>query len=149
LIVKIWFFSGTEVSNDARPPSFAWPVRVYYEDTDAGGVVYHANYLRFLERARTEWLRARGWGQTRLREHDGTGFVVANMSIRFLRPARLDDALVATVAVTGRRRVSLDFAQTLVAADDPSTVYVEAEVQVACVDLDRMRPRRLPEFLSQ
>jgi acyl-CoA thioester hydrolase len=136
------------VNDDLRPERFAWPIRVYYEDTDAGGVVYHASYLRFLERARTEWLRAQGWSQERLRQEAGIGFVVASMSIDFMRPARLDDELLATVLVAGRRRVSLDFEQTLVSAADPSRVFVRATAHVACVNLTNMKPHRVPENLA-
>jgi acyl-CoA thioester hydrolase len=136
------------VNDDLRPERFAWPIRVYYEDTDAGGVVYHASYLRFLERARTEWLRAEGWGQERLRQEAGIGFVVASMTIDFIRPARLDDELLATVLVAGRRRVSLDFEQTLVSAAEPSRVFIRATVQVACVNLASMKPHRVPENLA-
>lgn len=135
--------------NDNSPTSsadFAWPVRVYYEDTDAGGVVYHAGYLRFLERARTEWLRARGWSQERLRVELGLGFVVSTMNIAYRRAARLDDRLLATVAVLERRRASLIFRQTVCAAEQPAQTYVEADVEVACVDLASMRPRRIPDL---
>jgi acyl-CoA thioester hydrolase len=136
------------VDDEVRPAPYAWPIRVYYEDTDAGGVVYHANYLRFFERARTEWLRAQGWGQERLRRESGLGFVVASMSIEFRRAARLDDELLATVQVATRRRASLSFVQTLVAAADPAQVFVSATVEVACVELATLRPRRLPETLA-
>jgi acyl-CoA thioester hydrolase len=127
---------------------FTWPIRVYYEDTDTGGVVYHANYLRFLERARTEWLRSQGWSQQRLKQESGLGFVVASMTIDFRRAARLDDELLATVRIKGRRRVSLDFEQTLVAARDQARIYVEATAQVACVDLSSLKPQRLPDNLA-
>jgi acyl-CoA thioester hydrolase len=133
---------------EVDPTQFTWPIRVYYEDTDTGGVVYHANYLRFLERARTEWLRARGWSQERMKQEAGIGFVVASMTIDFRRAARLDDELLAAVWIKQRRRVSLDFEQTLVAAGDPARVYIEATVQVACVQLATLKPRRLPENLA-
>lgn len=133
---------------DVDPALFTWPIRVYYEDTDTGGVVYHANYLRFLERARTEWLRARGWSQERLKQDSGIGFVVAAMTIDFRRAARLDDELLATVRIKARRRVSLDFEQTLVAARNPACLYVQATAQVACVDLSSLRPHRLPDNLA-
>src|ERR1044071_2877812 len=95
------------------PETFIWTVRVYYEDTDASGVVYHAAYLRFLERARTEWLRALGQGQEQLRQARGLAFTVANMQIDFLKPARLDDELDVGVAVEQIRGASVRFAQTL------------------------------------
>lgn len=124
------------------PPSFAWPVRVYWEDTDAGGVVYHASYLRFLERARTEWLRARGVDQFALKQARGLVFMVRDMHIDFLRPALLDDELSVTLVVTQCRAASILFAQTVVRAD--GTCLVRASVRVACVDVRRMRPAQIP-----
>ena len=97
---------------------FIWRSRVYWEDTDAGGVVYYANYLKFLERARTEWLRALGFSQERLKDEMGVVFTVAGLEIDFRKPARLDDELEATVALEGRKRASLNFVQTLRRADD-------------------------------
>lgn len=93
---------------------FAWPVRIYWEDTDAGGVVYHANYVRFMERARTEWLRAQGIDQMALREATSLGFVVRDMHLDFHRPARLDDELLITVDVKERRSASMLFGQEIV-----------------------------------
>lgn len=126
---------------------FEWPVRVYFEDTDAGGVVYHANYLRFMERARTEWLRALGWSQERLRTEVGIGFLVANMTLNYKRAAKLDDELVVTVAVQELKRFSLTFVQTVVAKNDPSHLFLKAEVQVACVNLTSFRPSLIPDFM--
>jgi len=126
-------------------PVFEWPVRVYFEDTDAGGVVYHANYLRFFERARTEWLRAQGWSQERLRTEAQIVFLVANMNLHFKRPARLDDQLLATVEITERKRFSATIAQTLISAEDRSQLIVKAEVQVACVSLVNFRPHLIPD----
>jgi acyl-CoA thioester hydrolase len=133
---------------EVNPALFTWPIRVYYEDTDTGGVVYHANYLRFLERARTEWLRSHGWSQERLKQEYGIGFVVASMTIDFRRAARLDDELLATVRIKKRRRVSLDFEQTLVAALDPACIYAQATAQVACVELASLKPHLLPDNLA-
>lgn len=124
---------------------FSWPIRVYWEDTDAGGVVYHAGYLRFLERARSEWLRARGVDQQRLRDDTGIGFVVRDMRIGFVAPARLDDELEATVEVERMRAASMAFAQTIRRRD--GAVLVNASLRVACVDLDRMRPCPIPDDL--
>ena len=87
-------------------PVFSWPVRVYWEDTDAGGVVYHASYLRFLERARTEWLRALGIGQSQVRERDNVVFVLRDLNIVFAKPARLDDELRVTIEEGSRLRPS-------------------------------------------
>jgi acyl-CoA thioester hydrolase len=125
-------------------PVFAWPIRVYYEDTDLSGVVYHASYLRFLERARTEWLRALGFSQERLKNEMGVVFTVAGMEIDFRRPARLDDLLEATVALEGRKRASLNFVQTLRRADDAAMVLTQARVRVACVSMATFKPCALP-----
>ncbi len=127
------------------PAPFSWPIRVYYEDTDLSGVVYHASYLRFLERARTEWLRALGFSQERLKDELGVVFTVAGLEIDFLRPARLDDALEATVELDGRKRASLNFVQTLRRVDDVNTVLTRARVRAACVAMDTFRPCALPD----
>ncbi|MGA7438803.1 MAG: tol-pal system-associated acyl-CoA thioesterase [Luteibacter sp.] len=123
---------------------FSWPVRIYWEDTDAGGVVYHANYVRFMERARTEWLRAQGIDQLALRETTGLGFVVRDMTLDFLRPARLDDELLVTLAVKERRSASMLFGQEIVRGD---TTLLRATVRAACVNLDSMRPAQIPPDL--
>jgi acyl-CoA thioester hydrolase len=140
--------SGTIGPNKAfealNKPLFVWPIRVYYEDTDMSGVVYHASYLRFLERARTEWLRSLGFSQERLKGELGVVFTVARMEIDFRRPARLDDRLEATVALEGRQRASLNFVQTLRRADDASSVLTQARVRVACVAMDTFKPCALP-----
>lgn len=125
--------------------AFAWPVRVYWEDTDAGGVVYHASYLRFLERARTEWLRALGVDQSAFKQATGLAFLVARMELDFLRPALLDDELLATVIVKERRAASILFDQTIERAD--GACLVRAVVRVACVDIRRMRAAPIPANL--
>jgi acyl-CoA thioester hydrolase len=124
-------------------PPFHWPVRVYWEDTDAGGVVYHASYVRFLERARTEWLRAGGVHQSALRERTGLGFVVRSMELDFLKPALLDDELLVTVALRQRRAASILLAQSIRRGD--GTELLRAQVLAACVDLARMAPARIPD----
>ncbi|GLQ96663.1 tol-pal system-associated acyl-CoA thioesterase [Dyella mobilis] len=123
-------------------PRFEWPVRVYWEDTDAGGVVYHASYLRFLERARTEWLRRLGVDQMAFKQATGLAFMVHRMEIDFLRPALLDDELVVSVEVKERRSASILFAQSITRTD--GTVLIQAQVRAACVDLKRMRPAPIP-----
>ncbi len=130
----------------AIPLSFSWRIRVYWEDTDAGGVVYHASYVRFLERARTEWLRAHGIEQRRLREEHGVLFVVYAMDLRFLRPARLDDELDAGVMLQSRRAAALAFAQALVRVGDGERL-VEATVRAACVDAQSLKPMAIPIHL--
>jgi len=123
---------------------FSWPTRVYWEDTDAGGLVYHAQYLAFLERARTEWVRALGYGQDGLRRDHGLLFVVAGMQIGFLKPARLDDALEVTVELRRCRRASLIFAQSVLRGPDR---LISAEVRVAAVDAQHQRPCAIPPEL--
>lgn len=129
-----------------QAPVFEWPVRVYYEDTDAGGVVYHARYLHFLERARTEWLRSLGFEQARLRSEQGILFAVRKMSLDFLRPAFLDQGLRLTLAVASRRRACLDFEQQVLDATDGQPCC-RAQVNVACIDARGLRPTRIPEVL--
>ncbi len=124
---------------------FRWPVRVYWEDTDAGGVVYHAGYVRFLERARTEWMRALGIDQSALRQSTGLAFMVRDMQIDFLKPALLDDELSVTVDVKERRAASILFTQTITNIDGSS--LIRAQVRVACVDLECMRPAPIPAGL--
>lgn len=126
-------------------PVFSWPIRVYWEDTDAGGVVYHASYLRFIERARTEWLRMRGIEQNRLRDEHDVMFVVSEMDIRFRSPAKLDDELVATIDSFTRRSASMTFAQCILRATD-GVRLVEARVRAACIGTN-FKPRRIPDFL--
>jgi acyl-CoA thioester hydrolase len=128
-------------------PTFAFPIRIYWEDTDAGGVVYHARYLHFFERARTEWLRASGIGQNELRERENVVFVVHAMELRFNAPARLDDLLAATVQLVERRSASFVVAQEL-RREPEARALVEARVRVACLDAARFRPRPIPEHLS-
>jgi acyl-CoA thioester hydrolase len=126
---------------------FDWPVRVYWEDTDAGGVVYHASYLRFLERARTEWLRRLGVDQLALKEATGLGFMVHRMEIDFLRAALLDDELMVSVEVKERRSASILFAQRIIRAD--GSALIQAQVRAACVDLKRMRPAPIPVDITE
>ena len=126
--------------------SFSWPIRVYYEDTDAGGVVYHANYLRYLERARTEWLRSHGVMQSELSRERGIVFAVAAIEIRFLAPARLDDALIATCVLEERRAASLRFTQLLLRTTDNASL-IHARVRAACLDATSFRPRPIPDDL--
>lgn len=123
---------------------FSWPTRVYWEDTDAGGVVYHAQYLAFLERARTEWLRAQGWGQERLRREYGLVFAVRAMTIDFRQPARLDDALRVGVRLAECRRASLVIAQAI---DRDGRRLIDAEVRVAALDASTFRPMAIPDDL--
>jgi len=124
--------------------AFSWPTRVYWEDTDAGGVVYHAQYLAFLERARTEWMRAQGYGQEFLRIEHGLVFAVRAMQLDFLKPARLDDALAVSVGLQECRRASAVFTQSIVRGGD---LLLTAQVRVAALDADGFRPRPIPQPL--
>ena len=123
---------------------FSWPTRVYWEDTDAGGVVYHAQYLAFLERARTEWLRAHGYGQELLRIECDLVFAVRAMTIDFRLPARLDDALQVGVALRECRRASLVIAQTI---ERDGVRLLDAVVRVAALRASDFKPRPIPEPL--
>jgi len=123
---------------------FSWPVRVYYEDTDAGGIVYYGNYLKFMERARTEWLRSRGIDVARLADTDRLMFTVRAITLDFLKPARLSDNLDVSVAVGRMRKVSVELEQTVVRAGD---VLCTGQVRLACVDVDTLRPKAVPKTL--
>lgn len=122
------------------------PVRVFYEDTDAGGVVYYANYLRYLERARTEWLRSIGLPREQLRATVGWVFVVTHVEASYRRPARLDDLLTVHAEIIDASRASLLFAQRV---ERDGELLVDAKVRVACVDQSDFKPRRLPAELLQ
>ena len=128
---------------------FSWPARVYWEDTDGGAIVYYANYLRFLERARTEWLRAQGHSQRELAGEPGILFAVVSVQVDYRAPARLDDELEITCIPRLEGAASLRFAQCIYrgAQARREQLLVEAQVRVACVDAHTLRPRRLPHFL--
>ena len=123
---------------------FSWPTRVYWEDTDAGGVVYHAQYLAFLERARTEWMRAQGHGQDRLRNEHDLVFAVRAMQIDFRLPARLDDALQVSVVLRECRRASLVLAQEI---RRDGELLLDAQVRVAALSAVRFKPVAIPQPL--
>jgi acyl-CoA thioester hydrolase len=132
---------------------FSWPARVYWEDTDGGAIVYYANYLRFLERSRTEWLRAHGHSQLELARAPGILFTVVSIQIDYRAPARLDDELAITCEPRAEGAASLRFAQRIyrTAPDgaERAGLLVEAQVRIACVDAGSLRPRRLPQFLRE
>jgi acyl-CoA thioester hydrolase len=125
---------------------FRHTLRVYWEDTDAGGVVFFANYLKFFERARTEWLRALGFGQQRLRTDTGAIFVVADTSVRYMSPARLDDELEISVRIVDAGRASLTLVQQARRAGD---LLAEGQIRIGCVDAGTFRPRRIPNELLE
>ncbi len=128
---------------------FNWPVRVYYEDTDAGGVVFYANYLKFFERARTEMLRSFGFEQDRLIDDQGVIFVVRSVQVDYLKPARFNEQIQVSAEVTEAKRTSFLFAQEIVRDDD---LLCKGEVRIACLDAQSMRPKAIPsailEYLS-
>ena len=123
-----------------------WPVRVYWEDTDAGGVVYYANYLKFMERARSEWLRAFGFEQDVLRDEAGIVFVVRRVEIDYLSPARFNEQLEVSVQLHEMGRASLSVRQELMRGPDR---LAQAVVTLACVDAVRFKPVKIPEPLLQ
>ena len=125
---------------------FIWPVRVYYEDTDSGGVVYYANYLKFMERARTELLRECGFEQDQLIEAEGVIFAVRHVEADYLRPARFNDALVVSASIASHGKVSMTFAQE-VRLTESGQVLCRGEIKVACLDMVRFRPHPIPEKL--
>jgi acyl-CoA thioester hydrolase len=128
--------------------SYAFPVRVYWEDTDAGGIVFYANYLKFFERARTEWLRSLGIEQSALRETTGGIFVVSETAVRYLRPARLDDELVVTAHLQEGGRASLIIAQQ--ATDKASgALLCEGTIRIGWVDAATLRPARIPPTILE
>ena len=126
---------------------FQWPIRVYYEDIDAQGVVYYANYFRYLERARTEWLRSLGVDMVALMEHDRRIFVVAEVQSKFLAPARLSDQLIVTARLTQLTRVAFDIEQNIYRDSVDGEQVVAANVKAAYLDADTMRPKRIPPTL--
>jgi acyl-CoA thioester hydrolase len=131
--------------------AFSWPARVYWEDTDGGAIVYYANYLRFFERARTEWLRAQGHSQLALSREPGILFTVVSVQVDYRAPARLDDELEITCEPRAEGAATLRFAQRIYRTGDArrAALLVEAQVRVACVDAATLRPRRLPQFLRE
>lgn len=132
--------------NPSAAPAFRCSVRIYWEDTDAGGIVFYANYLKFFERARTEWLRAAGWSQEQLRVEAGVAFVVTDTQARYLRPARLDDLLDVTVAVERLGQASLSVAQQAwrVGGCGSNELLAEGTIRIGCVELKTFRPCRIP-----
>ncbi|HVE51011.1 MAG TPA: tol-pal system-associated acyl-CoA thioesterase [Casimicrobiaceae bacterium] len=136
---------GPQVDPHRARPTFTFPVRVYYEDTDAAGVVYYANYLRFLERARTEWLASLGHSIAQLERTHGIVFVVRRVEIDFKIPARLDDRLDVTVTIDTLGRASLTLLQDVRRVDD---ILARARVMLACVATKSLKPMRIPFDLA-
>ncbi len=135
---------------------FSWPVRVYYEDTDNGGVVYYANYLKFMERARTEWLRARGVEQDVLIEQEGVIFAVCSVQLDYLKPARFNQQLSVSVSVAEVGKASLTFDQTVNLITTEGNVAVKSDlllcqgqIRVACLNANSFKPRAIPASIRQ
>lgn len=124
---------------------FEWNVRVYYEDTDAAGVVFYANYLRYMERARTEWLRHIGFEHHKLNDEYGVLFAVKKLSIDYIMPARLDALLTITSRLLGHRGASITFAQQI--TNENKELLSQAEVKVACLNAETLRPAPMPDVL--
>jgi acyl-CoA thioester hydrolase len=129
---------------------YTWRARVYWEDTDGGGVVYYANYLKFMERARTEWLRSLGHSQHEIAHTLGVVFAVAEAHVNYRKPARLDDELLITCVPVPEGKVSIRFQQSIMrtGAGPKDTLLADGEVRVVCVDAKSFRPRRLPDFIQ-
>lgn len=126
---------------------FVWPVRVYWEDTDGGGIVYYANYLRFMERARTEYLRHAGLHQSELLATHGLLFAIVSASIEYRRPARLDDELSVTCRIVSRSRATFSFSQEIFRGSLSGELLIEGQTRVACLEAGTLRPRPLPDVL--
>ena len=124
---------------------FNWPVRVYYEDTDAGGVVYHSNYVKFMERARTEWLRSVGYSQKELREKSDVAFVVRQINMKFQQPAQLDDLLNVKTRMKKTGGASFVFEQEVFKDQD---LLCQAEVNIACLNINNGKPQGIPSELK-
>ena len=132
---------------------FTHPVRIYWEDTDAGGIVFYANYLKFMERARTEWLRSLGVEQQSLRDEVGGMFVVSEANIKYLQPARLDDELIVTAELQAAGRASMAILQQVLLKPkqptDTPVLLCEGTIRIGWVDAASMRPARIPTTLIQ
>jgi acyl-CoA thioester hydrolase len=132
------------VSGNKFPREFSWPIRVYYEDTDSGGVVYYANYLKFMERARTEFLRSFGFEQNQLKQEQGILFAVHSLSIQYIKPAVFNDELMVTTKINTTGRASLAFKQSIVRPPE-EILICDAEVKVVCLDAEKFLPVAMPE----
>ena len=128
---------------------FIWQARVYYEDTDSGGVVYYANYLKFLERARTEWLRSFGIQQNTLAQQDGLIFAVRSVQLEYVKPAKFNDLLDISVAISHAGKASLTFDQTVRQAEGEKQLLCSGKVKIACLTADTLRPKAIPEKISR
>lgn len=127
---------------------FHWTIRTYFEDTDSGGLVYHTSYLRFMERARTEWLRALGFSQERLLGELGVLFVVRSVTIKYIRPAMLDDELAVTTRTRRHRRAGLHFDQRIRRLNADGADLCRGAIEVVCMSAPTRRPRAIPSSIA-
>ncbi|NOU20204.1 MAG: tol-pal system-associated acyl-CoA thioesterase [Methyloglobulus sp.] len=125
---------------------FVWPVRVYYEDTDAGGVVFYANYLKYFERARTELLRAKGYEQDELIAHESIVFAVRSLAVEYLKPARFNQLLQVSAKIKTIKKASLEFTQQIT---HDERLLVTGDVRIACIDVNTMKPKAIPDHLLE
>lgn len=133
-----------------QTPIFKWPVRIYWEDTDAGGIVFHANYLKFFERARTEWLRSLGFDQHDLSQRTGGLFVVAATDVRYLQPARLDNELIVTSKITKTGNSSMSIGQQALLKSEHYVLLCEADIRLVWVNSLTLQPAKIPtQILDQ
>ncbi len=136
--------------HDSDSPPYRFQLRVYWEDTDAGGVVFYANYLKFFERARTEWLRSLGHGQERMRTEAGVVFIVTDTAVRYRSPARLDDLLAVTVDLRHAGRAQMTIAQKAWRQDPQGeTLLADGTIRIGCVDAGTFRPQRIPNSIAE
>ena len=141
--------AGARIAGGAAPQPFCWPLRVYYEDTDVGGIVYYANYLKFLERARTEWLRSKGFDMSAVAAEHRVHFVVQRAEIDFVQPARLDDMLRVTCALVRATHARLVLEQLVVKADQAGEqLLARGTITLACITTDTWRPAPMPDALK-
>ena len=127
---------------------FIWPVRVYYEDTDNGGVVYYANYLKFMERARTEWLRAMGVEQDHLVQQHDLIFAVRSAQVEYRKPARFNQLLNVSAAIANTGKASLTFKQKITPAEDNNVVLCEGQIRIVSLSASTFTPKPLPAAIS-
>ena len=129
---------------------FRWPIRVYWEDTDAGGIVFYANYLKFFERARTEWLRSLGIEQQQVKLNAGGMFVVSETTVRYLRPCRLDDELIVTANMMEKGRASMIIGQkVLLKSEQTDRLLAHGSIRIGWVNAATLQPERIPAFILE
>lgn len=128
--------------------NFTWPVRVYYEDTDSGGVVYYANYLKFMERARTEFLRSLGFEQDELIKNDNIIFAVRNINVEYIKPARFNDELIVSANIAEFKKASMLFEQSIVRQDD-QTLLSKGQILIASLVADSFKPTAIPQKIRE